>query len=375
MVARHTHRPGRLAAVAILALFLAGCDIVTTTPYPEFLGYTDISVDLSGRIEEIWDSPGEVDYQLDVVYTATDPARVLLVVEPPSDSGDGFDYRGRLLMFDADLNLITTLEPRTDLDFFSRPYLYTHAPDATDSVGVILVSTMFLQPDGYLYDDSLTFLGREGPAIADQDTPPENGSTYVFSAPPGEFTTFEVSWQAYGAGLQVDRATDPDDIYGIGPSGSFPVIPSAQSGGDDAGYQILDAYYNEASDEVTFLLSEPAAERVVAARTTLAGITGGSVTSLASGSNSFPIEVGADRPLDYHVDEDGFFLRRRDGLLERYDWTPTGELRQTRKKTLIGDRYFFRSYAFLSGDSPTGEEYMYRFDPSARILTRYKKWW
>jgi hypothetical protein len=372
MVARQTHRPGRLSAVAppivallvllLAATLLAGCDIVTTTPYPEFLGYTDLSVDLSGRIEEIWDSPGEVDYQLDVVYTATDPARVLLVVEPPSDSGDGFDYRGRLLMFDADLNLVETLSPLTDLDFFSRPFVYGH------DGGVLLVSTMLIEPGGYLYDDSLTFEGLEGPAIADVGV-----GTYVFSAPPGSFTTFDVSWREY-TGTAVVNAGVSDTIYSPVGSGSFPIIPSAQSG-DDAGYQILDAYYNEATGEVTFLLSEPAAERVVAARTILADITGGSLTSLASGPNSFPIEVGADRPLDYHVDEDGFFLRRRDGLLERYDWTPTGELRQTRKKTLIGDRYFFRSYAFLSGDSPTGEEYMYRFDPSARILTRYKKWW
>lgn len=374
MVAR-----ARVILAILGAAFLSvGCDIVASTPFPEFLGYTDISVDLSSRIDDIWDDRGEIDYQLDVVYSTGNPARVLLVVEPPTDAGGTFDYRGRLMLFDEDLTLITTLQPVTDLDFFSRPFAYTHAPDATDSVGVILLSTMFVQPDGYLYDASLSFLGLEGPAIADQDTPPENGSTYVFSAPPGEFSTFEISWQAYGAGLQVDRADDPDTIYAIGSgpadSGSFAIVPSSDQSGD-AGFQILDAIYNEATDEVTFLLSEPTAERVVAARTTLAEITGGSISSLASGSGGFPIEVPADRPLDYHVDEDGFFLRRRDGLLERYNWTPTGTLRQTGSETLTGDRYFFRQYAFLSGDSPSGSEYMYRFDPSSRILTRYKKWW
>ena len=43
------------------------------------------------------------------------------------------------------------------------------------------------------------------------------------------------------------------------------------------------------------------------------------------------------------------------------------------KTSLAGDRYFFRHYAFLSG--VTGGEYMYRFDPSSRVLTRYTRWW
>ena len=48
-------------------------------------GYTDITLDLSSDIRDIWSRSSEIDYQLDVVYTDTKAARVFLVVEPPTE--------------------------------------------------------------------------------------------------------------------------------------------------------------------------------------------------------------------------------------------------------------------------------------------------
>ncbi len=353
----------RTAVWIVAVVVLAGCDIVTSTPFPDFLGYTDISVNLSDEIDDIWGDRGEIEYELDVVYSATDVARVLLVVEPPAEYGDSFEYRGRLLIFDENLDLIVELEPPSDLDFFERPFAYTHD-------GLIIASTMLIQPDGYLYDASIVFQGLDGPAIADT----ANTRTYVFSPPAGAFSTFEIDWQEYFG--TADTGTDPDTIYSLTASGSFPIVPpSAQSGGDESGYQILDAFYDEASDEVTFLLSEPTGPRVIVGRATLSDITAGTVDSLVEGPGAFSAEVSADRPLDYHIDENGFFLRRRDGLLGWYEWNASGDISDSESAIIAGDRYFFRQYAFLSGASPSGNEYMYRFDPDSRVLTRYTRWW
>jgi hypothetical protein len=357
-------RTGWIVGLGLLALLLAGCELFTTTPFPEFLAYTDISVDLAREIEEIWERPGEIDYQLDVVYSPTEEARVLLVVEPPTDQDGGFEYKGRLLIFDEDLDLIAEVRPKSDFDFFARPYAYGH------TAGIMLISNMLITAAGQLFDVSLTYQGLEGPAIVDPGS-----ATYLFAPPPGDFATYEIRQQGY-TGL----AVFPGDVnlWSFAALVTFPIVPpGAQSSDDDAGYQILDVVYNGLAgpnDDVTFLLSEPSEGRVVAARRKLSDISGGSTTELVSGS--FPIEIEADRPLDYHADADGFFLRRRDGLLERHNWTVSGALELTGGgKTLVGDRYFARKYAFLSGATLSGNEYMYRFDPSSRVLTRYTRWW
>ncbi len=354
------------AALALgCALVLAGCELLAVTPFPDFLGYTDISRDLSSEIKRVWDNWGEIEYQLAVVYTGSDAARVLLVVEPPSDQGGSFSYSGRLFMLDEDLNAIATISPVSDLDFFGRPFAYGHD-------GVLLVSNMLITAAGQIFDNSLPYLGLEGPAIADT----AGTSTYVFSPPPGAFATFDIRWQRYFG--PSDTSSNPDTIWSLPGTGSLEIIPPAArpGGSEDAGYQILDAVYDAATGEVTFLLSEPSQARVLAARTTLAAVVAGTAGPLAADGSSFPIEVSADRPLDARADAGGFFLRRRDGLLERYNWTASGSLSLVGdRKTLVGDRYFFRHYGFLSGASPSSREYMYRFDPSSRILTRYKRWW
>lgn len=354
----------RLAVLIAAAAALAGCDVLSTTPFPDFLGYSDVSVDLSGEIRDISNDPSGITYSLNVV-SATDQPRVLLLVEPPSEPDADFEYRGELLIFDDGLDSLGSARPGSDLDTFGRPFAYAHD-------GNLLVSNSILAPDGS-YIDSVTYQGYEGPAFVD----PDASRTYVFSLPAGDFAGFELVWEAY------EGNATPGSPYTL-PVASpqpVPIIPASEQpnpgtdGYDDLGYQLLDAVYNDATDEVTFLFSEPSAERVVAARAVRADIEDGSLASLVSGPNDFPVEVEADRPLDAHADGEGFFLRRRDGWLERHEWTTSGALDvRGSPERIVGDRYFDRQYGFLSGpDAETG--YMYRFDPSSRVLTRYKKWW
>ena len=361
----------RLLATGAAALALSGCDVFSTTPFPDFLGYTDVSVDLSGAIRDISNDASGITYSLDVVYTASDQPRVLLLVEPPADPDADFDYRGELLLFDAGLDLVGSARPGSDLDTFGRPFAYAHDGD-------LLVSNSIIAADGS-FIDSVTYQGYEGPAFIDPNTTgnPHPPRTYVFSLPPGDFAGFELVWEAY------DGDATPGSPYTLPVANPqpIPIIPASEQpnagtdGYDDLGYQLLDAAYNAATDEVTFLFSEPSEERVLAARAILDAIEGGSLTSLVSGPNNFPVEVEADRPLDAHADREGLFLRRRDGWLERHEWTTGGDLdARGSPERIVGDRYFDRQYGFLSGpDAATG--YMYRFDPSSRVLTRYRTWW
>ena len=134
--------------------------------------------------------------------------------------------------------------------------------------------------------------------------------------------------------------------------------------------------------EVTFILSEPAQGRIVAARTSLcerhlrhrALPLLPSVTSWPVDASAWPLSVTVDRP-DLHADINGFFMVQRDGWMTRYTWTPSGALSQVgTPQQIVGDRSLNRHYAFLLPQSG-GPQYMYRFDPASRILTRYKRWW
>jgi hypothetical protein len=181
-----------------------------------------------------------------------------------------------------------------------------------------------------------------------------------------------LQWVEYGP---------PPIPYPVTSQGAVAIIPEAQqpakSAGDydDLGFQLLDAVYNDDTDEVTFLFSEPSREKVYAARAGLEEIRSGQRSSLVDARGAFAVAVDADRPLDAHADRSGFFLRRRDGWLERYRWNEAGELSQKGSvQRIVGDRYFDRNYAFLSGVE-ANEPAMYRFDPSSQILTRYGKWW
>ena len=355
-------RIGMMMAAFATAVLLGGCDVISTSPAPEYLNYTEESVNLADEIERIRERPGTIDYTLDVVYTSRNEPRVLLLVEPPAGEGSDFDYDGELLLFDRDLEQIASTTPGRELDTFGRPFSYAHD-------GNILVSNSILGPGGS-YLDSLTYQGLDGPVFVDPS--PDPARSYVFSLSPGDFAGFTLRWVEYGP---------PPIPYPVTSQGEMAIIPEAKQpdqgtgGYDDLGFQLLDAVYNDDSDEVTFLFSEPSRERVYAARVVLEEIRSGERSSLADGRGAFAVAVDTDRPLDAHADRSGFFLRRRDGWLERYRWNAAGELSQKGSvQRIVGDRYFDRNYAFLSGVE-ANEPAMYRFDPSSQILTRYGKWW
>lgn len=369
MVAKRRLSRLRWAAAASAALLVVACNLLQS-PFPEFIAYTDLAVNLDSRIDGIQGNEPSVEYTLQTITRSNgtaEPARLLLLVRPFDADDSGFDYKGQLLIFDQDLNLLASASPLSSLDTFGRPFAYGH-----DSR--ILVSNSILTAGG-VPETTLTFLGLEGPAV--QDTTANGPRTVVFSLSPGEFSGFQIQWNVYND-LGV---VNPEDPWSDGGSDTFEIIPVAEQPSDpddDDGYQILGVFYsNDANDDITFLLSEPSRERVVAARVKLGDIVDGappSLSNLVSSANAFPVDVAADRPLDVHIDPDGFFLRLRNGWMERHNWTSSGTLVYLGRHRIIGDRSFDRNYAFLSGSLVT-EQYMYRFDPTSRVLTRYTQWW
>ena len=357
MVNQTRLRRARPVIVALLTLFLAtACDLLLTTPFPDFLGYTDITLDLGGRIDAIWSGAGSIDYRMEVVVTDTNDPRLLLLVEPPTESGStGFQYRGRLLVFDADLNLLNTTAPLTELDTFGRPFVY--GPD-----GNILVGNTILDTDGVALD-TLPFLGLEGPGVTANTL--GDPSAVVLSLPAGEFTGFDVEWVRY---------TDATFPWTLEDDGILPILPPAnRPSSASEGFQVLNAAFHPVDDQVTLLLSQPSVPRVVAVRFSLPSLLNGTLSELVPSMNAFPVSVDADRPLDTHATADGFFLRRRDGWLGYQRWTPSGPLELVgNRERIVGDRSFNRTFAFLSSH---GQQFMYRFDPASRVLTRYRRWW
>jgi hypothetical protein len=113
----------------------------------------------------------------------------------------------------------------------------------------------------------------------------------------------------------------------------------------------------------------------LAAVTTGTGVLLPNVTSWPVGADAWPVVVSQDRP-QLHADAGGIFMVQRDGWMTRYAWTvPSQALAWTGSPVqIVGDRSLSRLYAFLLPQSG-GPQYMYRFDPASRILTRYKRWW
>ena len=348
----------RWGAIAVVALVTVACNLIGS-PFPQFVAHTDRAADLSGPIRGIQDGRPLVRYTLRTISASGgtfDRSRVLLLVEP-FDAGDSdFTYRGKLLVFDPDLNLLATAAPSSSLDTFGRPFAYGHD-------GRILVSNSILTTDG-TPQARIDLHGFDGPAIIDA------GRTIVFSLSPGTSSGYQIEWSAYDS----SGGAAPRAWVNVA-SGSFPIIPTAEqppSPARDDGYQILGAVRSD-EGEVTFLLSEPSRQRIVAARPNIAAIVGGSLNSLVSGANAFPVTVTADRPLDVYIGASGFFLRLRDGWFERHSWNPSGPLNYQGKPRIFGDRFFDRNYTFLLGAS-VANRYMYRFDPTSLILTRYTQW-
>lgn len=354
------------ASLLSLVLFV-GCELFTTSPFPGFVDQTDTSIDLGSRINSITGGVSPVTYDLNVVDEAGLSPRVLLLAEPPSsDPNQGFNYRGQLIFMDQDLNVLAQAATPTSLDYFSKPYAYAHD-------GNILTGYIVLSPVG-----GTTSVGALNPA------PPlggyaftASGYTYVFATPAGQYASFDLTFIGYN---------NPTWTIGV-PPGTLAIIPQSATPAPSTpnytnlGYQLLGLAYDSASDEITFVFSEPAQARIMAARMTLAAVTTGTgvllpnVTSWPVGADAWPVVVSQDRP-QLHADAGGIFMVQRDGWMTRYAWTaPSQALAWTGSPVqIVGDRSLSRLYAFLLPQSG-GPQYMYRFDPASRILTRYKRWW
>jgi hypothetical protein len=357
-----------LALLAVLNL--TACEIFSVTPFPDFVDKTDISIDLSHQIDAIVGGEATISYQLTVVDNPNPvfPPRVLLLVEPPSsDPTIGFNYKGKLIFMDSDLTIKGTASTGSSLDYFSRPYGYTHDNN------VIAGYTVFTQ-DGVINtavgtNGTLVPSGLEGFALTD------GIETDVFATPPGQYASFDISYARYS------------NVWGIPPLETLHIIPptAAPSASDpnyaNLGYQLVGLAYNGVADEITFVLSEPAQGRIVAARLARSAaflpnsVLLPSAMSWPVDASTWPLAVDVDRPALF-ADVDGFFMVRRDSWMERYTWNATGTpLAMVGDPVkIVGDRSLSRRYAFLVPQTP-GPTYMYRFDPSSRVLTRYRRWW
>jgi hypothetical protein len=370
MVKKHSCRV--LALLAVLSL--STCEIFTVTPFPDFVDKTDISIDLSREIDAIAGGQSTISYQLTVVDNPNPvfPPRVLLLVEPPSsDPNVGFDYKGKLIFMDRDLKVLNRVGTGSSLDYFSKPYAYAHD-------GNVLAGYTVLTPDG-----GTTTVGTLNPPPGLEGFALTNGAvteTDIFATPSGQYASFNISYIGYNtAGLG----------WGIVlPAGTLSIVPppSLPSSSDpnyaNLGYQLVGLAYNSVTDEITFVLSEPAQGRIVAARMGRVAATSGSGVLLPSAgswpvaASAWPVEVDVDRPALF-ADVDGFFLVRRDGWMERYTWNAAGTplILTGAPVKIVGDRSLSRRYAFLVPQTAGLPTYMYRFDPSSKMLTRYRRWW
>jgi len=363
MVSRQAARVASLLAL----LFLAGCELFTGSPFPGFVDKTDISIKLGSRIQAITAGASPVNYDLNVIDYPGLPPRVLVLVEPPSSDPDlGFNYKGKLIFMDEDLNVLGEASTASSLDYFSKPYSYAADLSNVATGFNVLAGYTVLDPSGVRVQ-TLTPTTLQGFAFTDGST------NYIFSTPAGRYASFDLNFATYS------------NIWGLLSSLQTLAIipPSARPSTSDPnyanlGYQLVGLTSN--GSEITFVLSEPAQGRIMAARTSIATATSGTgvllpaVTSWPVDAGSWPLSVTVDRP-ELHADANGFFLVQRDGWMTRYTWTPTGSLAQVGNALkIVGDRSLSRHYAFLLPQSG-GPQYMYRFDPSSRILTRYKRWW
>jgi hypothetical protein len=361
----------RLALALMALLALATCELFTVTPFPDFVDKTDISIDLTHQINSIVGRETNISYQLTVVDSPTQPPRVLLLVEPPSsDPNVGFDYKGKLIFMDEDLNIKGVAHTGSSLDYFSKPFAYAHDNN-------VLAGYTVFSPDGATQtaigtNGTLVASGLEGFAFKNAVV----AETDIFATPSGKYASFDISYIGYQfAGWSILSG----GTLHIIPPGAVP--SSSDPNFANLGYQLVGLAYNSSADEITFVLSEPAQGRIMAARmlridaVALNSVLLPAATSWPVPANAWPVEIDVDRPALF-VDVGGFFLVRRDGWMERYTWNTTGTPLALvgDPVRIVGDKSLSRRYAFLVPQAG-GPPYMYRFDPSSRVLTRYRRWW
>jgi hypothetical protein len=345
-------------SVAGIALLAASCGFLVITPFPSFMGGAEYVLELPG-LTEYTDITGrnESGTRYDLAVIGTGPAmRVLLKVEPPSSVGGGYEYRGRIIVFDEDLSPVGVIEPETTLDYLSRPYSYTH------NANEILIGFSVFNDTTFAIDEKVTQHGLTGFVVTKAGTT----STHLFSTPSGAFSGFELHMRNYLSNNPWGVTSDVTTVN-ILPLEDWP--PADDPDFSRLGFQLLGVDYQESpSDEITFLFSQPSEQYIIAVRATLADVLSGETTSLLSSSSDTGVIrlAGLDRP-GASVDDLGFFLQQRNGWFVRYEWDAEGAVERIR---VVGDTSFARRYAFY----PAGDTF-YRFDPAALTLTRIKGWW
>lgn len=346
----------RLAFVAGFALVVASCGFLMITPFPSFMGGVEYVLELP-ELPEYTAIAGrsESGTRYDLAVIGNGPTmRVLLKVEPPSSVGGGFEYRGRIIVFDENLIPLGVIAPDTPLDYLSRPYAYGH------NAGELLI--------GYtVFDDAVPFSLAQGlephglTGFAFTDSPPL--TTHVVSSPSGVFSGFQLEVRSYSGtpGLWAAPIETAADII---PPDEWP----ADDDPDKArlGYQLLGLVF-EPPTNVKLLLSRPSELQVTAVSTTLATLTGSGLLLPSETSGGLLRLDNIDRP-GASVDDSGFFLLQRNGWFVRYEWDPVAGAVETVR--VVGDTSFARRYAFYYG----GDTF-YRFDPAALTLTKIKGWW
>ncbi len=370
MVDRQTHlgrapisgRSRRVARVLVLlaaALLPISCDFFTS-PIPGFINGV-----LSNQVVDVADivgdaTPSEVRYDLAFITNGVTDL-LLLRVTPPNPDPDSFVDLTQVIVMDPDGTEIGRLIPEPDtLDYLTRPYGLALNGDLLVGFSIFDLVDVAASEDPFVTPTEVSPHGLEGFVISD---PPGAApvATYLFAPVSGLFTSFHLEIRSYESAAPPDWAftiaTEPGQLNIVSDGTTL----SADASQAQLGYQLLGMTYD--GTDVRFLLSRPVDRVVLAVTAPLADILDGSLTQLISGDDAIEFQIDADRPRA-SVDDDGFFLLRRNGRFERYDWTGALESR------VSGDTSFTRYYTFnVPGDRA------YRFDPATSTLSIYEGWW
>lgn len=353
MVVERLRRMMPLLPVLAVAILTVSCDYLAS-PLPGFLSGIEqnVTISPSANVTEV---VGEVRFELAMVGDVRSADRRLLVkAEAVSNDPTQFSYGGELIIFTPDLVEERRLLPESELDFLSRPYGYGH--DGNLMVGYSVYGTDSERPIQVLDPRH----GLEGFITVDTALP----STHLIAAPGGQFSAFHLEIRSYQQPAPNWALLPRAEQLAIEPDG---VALSANPQLLQSGYQLLGiARSGPAGDTLLLLLSRPSEQLVVGASIVFAEALDPSVDPrpvLLPDASARLFTIDADRPRA-SVDEDGFFLLRRNGWFERYDWQGQLEARVT------GDTSFTRSYTF-----DYEEGFFYRFDSQTRVLSRIRGWW
>jgi hypothetical protein len=337
-----------LLALLGVALALVSCDFFAS-PLPGFLGQVTGTrvVDLSGITDAT-----DPNTRFDLAFVTNGTLSYLLLrVSPPADP-ETFAYSDVMIVMDPDGNEIERLETDSTLDYMSRPF----------GIGIgdqLLVGYSLYDLTGPAPRQTLTPHGLEGFLLSEPVLLPYTDS-YLISTASGLYSSFHLEIRRFDNSILPDWPAGVATQLNIVPDG---LALSSDPSQEQNGYQLLGVTHDDT--DVTFLLSRPSARQVVWQSKPLTGVVSDPPTVPEIIGTDDPVDgtIDADRPRA-SVDADGFFLVRRNGWFERYNWD--GDL----VARVAGDTSFGRYYAFnVAGDR------FYRYDPETSTLSTFSGWW